>query len=530
MANSLYNQNNQRGNKASGSSVTLNVGGVAFSKAKPHTQVFENSQQVDNTDGFINILSVSGTKGTATVPSIKAFCVYNMGDVPAEIQFVYQEWKNNSNTDDANSVDMGGGATVNRYATMILPAGDFFYLPHGRLIGYNADASAANATTIENTAPDSNMYVDSGADLDHATSATMGSDAAHTTLNLESGHSKYFKVGDLIRIENEICEVTAVGTGADLANSTCTIKRGLFGSTAATHADDVAIRLPFFNMYADFDKYSVSQTDKDGKFRAKNFFGYGRTGDAISDGVQAGSVGIKFYQAGYQELGLAGITANTNSGLAASTAYALNITVDGGSTFANLSFTTDSSNLNFGGRNGVLNKIQDALNVQYYTSGNLFEKKVTVGLVNGDVRFTSGQYLSGSAIALAAPSSGTTPFGVGRLPAIANVEAAVAAKLPDDTIYDKEPYDASPNKGAFMYDDGQGNLLGAGSGRINYETGEIDFTSLPNAEFVINVIHKSAHAGGVNSDTANGKNTIQTIGARCVNPKLNTTVKVIAFN
>ena len=97
-----------------------------------HIQVFENSQQVDNTDGFINILSVSGTKGTATVPSIKAFCVYNMGDVPAEIQFVYQEWKNNSNTDDANSVDMGGGATVNRYATMILPAGDFFYLPHGR--------------------------------------------------------------------------------------------------------------------------------------------------------------------------------------------------------------------------------------------------------------------------------------------------------------------------------------------------------------------------------------------------------------
>ena len=62
-----------------------------------------------------------------------------------------------------------------------------------------------------------NMYIDSGADLDHATSATMGSDATHTTLNLENGHSKYFKVGDLIRIENEICEVTAVGTGADLA-------------------------------------------------------------------------------------------------------------------------------------------------------------------------------------------------------------------------------------------------------------------------------------------------------------------------
>jgi hypothetical protein len=509
--------------------VNLSLGKNAFTKAKGYNQVFENTQEVDNKDNFIQILSVSGTKGTATVPSIKAFCVYNMGDVPAEIQFKYQEWKDNSNTDDGNSVDTGGGATVLRYSTMLLPAGDFFYLPNGRLIGYNTSRSAANATTIDNTAPDSNMYVDSGADLDHATSATMGSDATHTTLNLENGHSKYFKVGDLIRIENEICEVTAVGTGADLANSTCTIKRGLYGSTAATHADDVAIRLPFFNMTADFDKFSTSQTDKNGVFHAKNFFGYGRTGDAISDGVQAGSIGIKFYQAGYQEIGLSGITPNTNSGLAASTAYAFDIAVDGGSDYT-LSFTTDSSNTNFGGKNGVLNKIQDALNAGYYASGNLFEKKVTAGIVNGDVRFTSGQHLSTSAISISAPASGTTPFGVGRLPAVGDVEAAVAAKVADDTVYDKETYDASPNKSAFMYDDGQGNLSGAGSGRINYETGEIRFTSLPNANFVINCVHKSAHAGGVNSDTTSGKNTIQTIGARSVNPKLNTTVKILAYN
>jgi len=373
------------------------------------------------------------------------------------------------------------------------------------------------------------MYIDSGADLDHATSATMGSDATHTTLNLENGHSKYFKVGDLIRIENEICEVTAVGTGADLANSTCTIRRGLFGSTAAAHADDVAIRLPFFNMTADFDKFSVAQTDKDGIFHAKNFFGYGRTGDAISDGIQAGSIGIKFYSAGYQEFGLSGITANTNSGLVASTTYAFDIAVDGGSDFT-LSFTTDSSNLNFGGKNGIINKIQDALNVAFYTSGNLFEKRVTISITNGDIRFTSGQHLSGSAISITAPASGTTPFGVGRLPAVGDLEAAVAAELPDDTVFDRTTFDESPNKSAFMYDDGQGNLLGIGSGRINYETGEIRFNALPNAEFVLNLIHKSAHAGGVNSDTASGKNTIQSIGARSVNPKLNTTVKILAYN
>ena len=219
----------------------LTLNGNTYNMSKGYSQIYENVQEVDNTDGFINILSVSSTKGASTVPSIQSFIIENTGSCAAEVQLVFQEWKNNSNTDDANSVDMGGGATVNRYVSILLAAGEFFYLPHGRIIGYNADASAANATEIDNAVPDSNMYVDSGADLDHATSATMGSDATHTTLNLENGHSKYFKVGDLIRIENEICEVTAVGTGADLANSTCTIKRGLFGSTAATHADDVAI-------------------------------------------------------------------------------------------------------------------------------------------------------------------------------------------------------------------------------------------------------------------------------------------------
>ena len=523
--------------------VSLRLGNNAFSKAKGYNQVFENTQEVDNTDGFINLLSVSGTKATATVPSIKAFCVYNMGDVPAEIQFLYQEWKNNSNVDDANAVDTGGGSTNLRYLTMLLPAGDFFYLPHGRLIGYNADVSAANATTIANTAPNSNMYTDSGANL----AAVV--DSPDTSISVDDG--SYFKVGDLIQFGDdnatatklEIMEVTAItdtaGDGA-FTPAALAVKRGLFGSNindkdAQTDATDGVVSganvyLPFFNKTADFDKFSVVQTDKNGIFHANNFFGYGRTVDAISDGIQAGSIGIKFYQAGYQELGLSGITPNSNSGLAASTAYQFTIAVDGGSAY-DLDFTTDSSNTNFGGRNGVINKIQDVFNAAYYTSGNLFEKRVSVGIVAGDVRFTSGQFLSGSAIALGDSSGGDTDiWAAGRIPAVADVEGAVAARLPDDTVYNRITYDASPNKAAFMYDDGQGNLNGAGTGRINYETGEVRFTALPNAEFVLNLIHKSAHAGGVNSDTSAGKNTIQTIGARSVNPKLNTTIKILAYN
>ena len=180
----------------------------------------------------------------------------------------------------------------------------------------------------------------------------------------------------------------------------------------------------------------------------------------------------------------------------------------------------------------MIAKINEVFATQYRTVGsNLFEKVVTAGIVNGDVRFTSGSYLSTSAVALGDSSGGDTDiWGAGRIPAVANVEAAVAAELPDDTIYDSVTYDSTKNKSVFMYDDGRGNLLGMGSGRINYETGEIDFTAMPNAEFVVSCVHKSAHAGGVDADTTSGKNTIQSIGARSVSGKMNTTVQVLAFN
>ena len=511
--------------------INLTINGSSFAKQKTYNNIFENSQEVDNTDGFINVLTVSTTKGANTVSNVKALCVYNEGTVGAELQFIVQDWLNNSNTDEKNSVDLGpGSATVYRYVTMLLPAGDFIYLPNGRLISYAEDASGANATSISNVAPNSNEYVDSTADVDTATDGAIASGTTTTTLYLEDGHSKFFKRGDLIRLENEICEVTAVGTGADLANSTLTIIRGANGSTAATHADDVAVRLPFFNAYNNFDKYTVAQTNKNGKFKEMNFLGYGRTTDAISDGLVPGSVCFKFYNSGYQELGLSGITANTNSGLAVSQAYNMNLTVDGGSVFVDLAFTSDSSNVNFGGKNGILSKLQDALDTQYYTAGNLFEKRVTVGIVNGDVRFTSSSHLSTSAILLATAGSATTPFGVGRVTAIGSIESAVAAELPDDTLFDRVTYEERPNIGSIMYDDGHGNLVGAGSGTINYETGAVDFTAGANAEFVISATYLSAHSGCTNVSTTNGYNHITSVGARSTNQKLNAKVKVIVLN
>ncbi len=255
-----------------------------------------------------------------------------------------------------------------------------------------------------------------------------------------------------------------------------------------------------------------------------NFFGYGRGVDYTETGILPGSVSIKFYNPGYQELGLSGITPGTNSGLTAGTTYQFTIAVDGGSAY-DADLTIDSSNTNFGGRNGVLNKIQDIFDTAYYTSGNLFEKKVTVGIVNGDIRFTSGSCLSTSAIALGDSSGGDTDlWGVGRIPAFAKVQTAVAARLPDDTIKTTSTGQSNTNIDSFLYDDGEGNLVGKlGRGIIDYETGAIDFVAKPNAQFVVGARYASALTGSVSTSSFN---TIESIAARSVNDQVESYINI----
>ena len=489
---------------------------ISAIKSGSFEDVIRLTQSVDNSDSPILLVTGSADKGVNSINNSKAVMIKNSGSIGAELKIQFETW-------GAASPDTNGAVA---YYSYLLGAGDFIFLPNIKQCGYANATSAANGQTLDNQVPHADMKVDSGADVDTATDGDIASGTTTTTLYLEDGHSKYFKVGDLIRMENEICEVTAVGTGADLANSTCTIVRGLYGSTAATHADDIAVEFPFFNAYADFDKYSTAQTDNSGRYKAMNLASYGRRGDGVADGFVAGSISGKFYSAGYQELGMSGITASTESGLTASTAYAFDVACDGGSDHT-LGFTT-STNTKFGGSDGILRKIQDALDVAYYTAGNLLEKKVTVGIVNGDIRFTSGQRLSTSAISITAPSSGTTPFGVGRLVmAVGAIEAPVAAKLPDDVIYDKVTNQASPNVGAMFYDDGHGNISGTCNGTINYETGAINITGCPpNAHFVISATYGSALAGGSEFSTTLG-NSIVAISARSVNPKINTTIDMI---
>ena len=492
--------------------------------------VFDKIIKVDNSIRGVSLVTYADAAGVDSMQAPKAILVENTGNVGCEITVDTVEWVTDVAIDTADT-----SSDTTHYLSFLVPAKECVYLPNSRLIGTSTNAVGGVGEERDSLVPDSNEYRDSGANVDHATSATMGSDATHTTLNLENGHSKYFKVNDLIRLEDEICRVTAVGTGADLANSTCTIERGLFGSSAATHADDVAVRLPFFNMHHDYDDTSyngggngsatVVKTNGSGLFRAMNFFGYGRTGDAVCDGLVAGSVAIKFYEHGYQEFGLSGINSSTKSGLAVSTTYTFSLKISGGSA-DDVAFTTDSSDVTFG---NIIGKIQSAINDKFTTGTNLKNKKATIGIVNGDIRITDSSRLSTGAILMAAPSSGTTPFGVGIVPAVGVLEAPVAAKLPDDTVRDSVTYAERKNTSAFLLDDGKGNLSGAGgSGTYNAETGEINLNAYPNAEFVVSANTKAAHSGGMEdaSTTINGAVTLE---ARSCNSKADTEIRVISL-
>ena len=489
---------------------------LSASKTGDYNEVFNIRQSVDNSDTGTLLLTGAKNIGVASVNNSQGLIIKNTGLVPAEIMVATLTHTN-------GTPDTTAAQAFQKY---ILASNDFLYFPNIRQMYSSTTHSSINAYTLDNVSPHGSMYGgvnNAGASDPQLVNEAI--DSSETEIDVDEG--AYFYIGDLIRIEDEIMKVTSI------SSNTLTVIRGTHGSTATSHSDDTAIRFPFFNAHVDFDKYSTAQTDASGNFMAMNFFGYGRntdgSGNRESNGVN--NIAIKFYSSGYQELGLSNISSNTSSGLAVSQEYKFNITVDGGSTFENLTFTTDSSDVTFGGSaNSVINKIQTALDEQFRTAGsNLFEKKVNVSIVNGDIRFTSGSHLSGSAILLAAPSSGTTPFGVGRIPAIGDIEAPVASALPADTIIDKQSGIEVKNIGQCAYDDGHGVIRGACDGSINYETGAITLTNAPpNANFVFSANYGSSQNGGNRFSTSDG-NSIVAINGRSCNSKVDTTIEIIGL-
>ena len=518
------------------------------SMSDSYTEVLTTKQKVDNSDSFIVLATLGGSQagiGASVgqrLKGAKLIVIKNNSPVAVELQLKYAEWKDDSNIDQTNSIDISGdGASTERQIMFILGANEYMLLPNQWAVGYENDASGGNAKTIDNKG---GYDVNSGK-LYSAAVTDIATALEDDTTTFVVDDTDFFRVGDLIQVGSttgttatniEIMKVVSITN-----TTTMVMERGLYGSITAdkdAQTDstngvvvNAKVYFPWFNTQEDYNKYhdddnalGIAQTNKSGRYTSQNLFGYGRTADDVASGIVKGSFAMKFYTNGYQEFGLSGITPSTHSGLAASTAYAFNITVDGGSVFADLAFTTDASNLNFGGNNGVISKIQAALDTQFYTAGNLFEKKVSVGIVGGDIRFTSGTRTRNSAILLAAPGSGATPFGVGRLPAVTAIEDPVAGKLPDDTLTDKVYNTTKSNQSVFCYDDGKGNVIGTATGNINYETGALDFIGPANAEFAVSFNYDSAHSGGITAS-----NILRTISARSCNSKIDAEVEILGY-
>ena len=270
-------------------------------------------------------------------------------------------------------------------------------------------------------------------------------------------------------------------------------------------------------------------TSSTGYFKTTDYFGMTDTA-----GIVPGSFWVNFYTRGYQELGMNSAaqgkgnqTSASSTGLSTNTAYEFRITVDGG-TIRQVSFTTDGSNVNWGGSNGVLRKINAALEA-LFVAGDI-TSRARASIVNGDIRFFSGSRKSTSAIALAAGATGTAEFfGTGNIPAVGDCEGAVASALETASLLNLDPAST-----AFYLID-RGNGLGrrslGGSCKINYdEGGTVElFNCPPNAHFSAGFINNSAHSGEV-SYHADTSNIIYKVWGRSVSPKKNAQLRINGFN
>ena len=145
--------------------------------------------------------------------------ISNIGSVPCTIMIGLETY-----SDETTDV----GAT--RYLHIMLMPNEKYYPNVRAVISTEGASTQFDGTAVSNTAPDSNEYTDSTANVDSATADGIVDDAADTTVYLEPYTSatnctaNLFRVGDLIRVDNEIMEVTAIGDKSNLANNKLTVK------------------------------------------------------------------------------------------------------------------------------------------------------------------------------------------------------------------------------------------------------------------------------------------------------------------
>ncbi len=548
------------------------------STSKNYTDSFTIEQELDNSTAFITLSSFSKSIASLTIANAKACVIKNISDIAAEVCIATYDWKDSSSVDATNSVDVGGGgATRLRTWTQILPAGDFLYLNTNRIVSYASTDNPGSDGFVYQSAADAGVGVigiepkDINSANEYRKAAAISgttygsgsdvlvdgtvSDLTQTSFVADDG--SYFKAGDLLILGNTPDEVVEV---VSVSGTTVNIKRGLLGTSPSAITNNEEINYFFGNEYLPYNT-GRCQSDADGRFKQKGaFFGYARTADAIADGLVPGSVAIgPFYtEGGELDFGLSGVVPSGETGLASSTTYTFHIVVDefhangfdSVSSETAIAFTTDASDTTWAGSgNAVLPKIQAVFDQQFYTTGSgLRNKRVTIGIVNGDIRVTSHSNHSETIVGIG-NVSGTTPFDVGNFPALSSgvpvllgsqygggttdtIVYGPKSTLAPATIDDKATGKSETNTSTFIFDDGNGNLLhqGRNVGWVEYETGHCEWQvkKFANAEFKVYANSHSAHSGGV-ANIVNGYNSIESIRARSVNQIENSKLKMVLY-
>ena len=179
--------------KKAGDNLTigLNVtyGGKSFSKSivKSFSEEIIQKKEVDATDAGVQIVAFNDASFLASsLKNAKALVICNEGPVSAELNLSVAEWTHAAPDTNASA----GGSDLKR----VLNSGEFLYLPNLSLIEHTANNSAAlgDADALDNTAPATALYVDSGVNLD----AKLEDDAT----GLQVADIAPFEVGDLVQV------------------------------------------------------------------------------------------------------------------------------------------------------------------------------------------------------------------------------------------------------------------------------------------------------------------------------------------
>ena len=517
-------------------------------KKPPTTHIVKPVSYVASSSDSTQVLSLSQTDSSSAVKTgvPVAIEVENTGHIPVIAKFIYEEYSD-SDTDAGEAavqtVLLPGQKVSPPIKAAIVEAGNN---PLRSLSGTFVDYTS---TVGDGSAVLSAFKSDSG---DAVASGELNNTTDPVVFEIDNGHEKY-RVNDMIRVENEILRVEGTyddnPTTSTVADNHIVVSRGHLGSTAASHSGTPDIYFHCFNEYHPYNRVllgsdQVNMTDERGRYKGSSWFGYGRT-DSTADnktfGVIPGSLGMRFYRKTYVDVFMGGtgatggtaganipITNSSSSFLSTSTAYAFNLTIDDSSA-TTVSFTTDSSNIKFGGAQGIIEKLNSAINTATKTAGNaLFGYSCSVSIVNGALRFQSNSHMAkhdgtnGSKILLADAGSGTNLFAgtSGVFPDILRLGNTVLPELPPVSIYDPITHAKSPNLSELLYDDGLGNLIYQGNivGKVNYITGAFDISGgVPAlAQFEIQVAHGSVFAGP-QDNSQEDSNTIKAVHANVFN-------------